>query len=105
MAFFLAAVPYVVVGAIFRGPVYDRFDSVTTFYKLTFWAFYVAQICASLLLCTVVARMFRLPLIPAALGAVVFLALIAWPTLYFHSMASSCELDMSYPVPDVHACS
>ncbi len=105
LAFVVAAVPYVAVGAIFRGPVYDRFESVTTIYKFTFWAFYAAQLVASISLCIFAARVLRMRVLAAVFGAVVFLGLIAWPTLYLHSMATSCELDMSYPVPDVHACS
>jgi hypothetical protein len=104
LAFIVAAVPYVAVGAIFRGPVYDQFDDVTTWFKITFWAFYVAQVLASVSLCIIGARMLRLALLAAVLGAVCFLGLAAWPTFYTYSVATSCELGPSYPLPGIEAC-
>lgn len=104
LAFIVAAVPYVVVGAIFRGPVYDRFDDVTTAFKVAFWSFYVAQLLASLSLCIVAARVLRLALLPAVLGAVSSLCIVALPTFYVYSVATSCELGPSYPLPGIEAC-
>lgn len=104
LAFIVAAVPYLGVGAIFRGPVYGQFEDVTAAYKITFWAFYVAQLLASLSLCILAARVLRLALVAAVLGAACFLCAAAWPTLYIYSVATACELGPSYPLPGIEAC-
>jgi hypothetical protein len=104
LAFVVAAVPYVGVGAIFRGPVYARFDDVNTAFEAAFWAFYATQLIASLAAAILVARALRLRLLPAVLGAVSFLVVVAWPTFFVYSVATSCELGSSYPLPGVEAC-
>jgi hypothetical protein len=101
MAFVVAAVPYLGLASLAFALLYGQFENVTTGFKITFWAFFLAQLLASLSLCVIAARVLRLRLLPAIFGAACFLCIAAWPTLYFHSSVTSCEMGASYPFPGV----
>jgi hypothetical protein len=101
----LALVVLTYIGAGFGYVVlYDQFEEVTTAYKIAFWSVYVGHVLLTIGVAAQAAWTLRLPVRLAVTAAMCFLAIVAWPTIYIHSAATSCELGDSYPIAGLPGC-